>query len=259
MAQMVDEDFKRSAVRHSDELELLIQCHDVVKSDSFSSSDPFVKVYEKRSNRVDPNTNEKIEGFVLIGQTEHLEDTSNPVFETKFKIEYFFEETQIIKFECYDYDKDGTHDLLGSCEMNLGKILNSPGSIRADYLVNKKGKRLKNGSTRMYQTVVAELNVCCILYIIIFLILIHTLYNRICYNCFDSLRILRILRTFTEFILFHLTPHASYICVCYTIYIRQYYSILTQQTEIFNSNFNLKNLKKWIHLDQQMLIFVYTD
>ena len=165
MAQMVEDDFKRSSVRHSDELELVIQCRDVVKGDSFSASDPFVRVYEKRSNWIDPKTNEKIEGFILIGETEHLNDTSNPVFETKFKVEYFFEESQILRFECYDWDKDGSHDLLGSCEMNLGKILNSPGSIRAGYLTNKKGKRLKNSQTRMYQTITAELNVCHISYI----------------------------------------------------------------------------------------------
>ena len=129
-----------------------------MKSDSFSSSDPFVKVYEKRTNWVDNKTGKKIEGFILIGETEHINDNPNPIFQRKFNIEYFFEETQILKFECYDYDKNGKHDLLGSCEMDIGKILSAPGSIKSEYLRNKKGKPLKNKKTKMYQRITCELN-----------------------------------------------------------------------------------------------------
>ena len=93
-----------------------------------SDSDPFVVVYEKRTNRVDKKTGEKITGFVELGRTETFKDNPNPIFETVFKFDYFFEESQTLRFDCFDYDSAKKHELIGSCTMEVGEILHAGGT-----------------------------------------------------------------------------------------------------------------------------------
>ena len=101
---------------------------DLLKKDVGSESDPFVIVYEKRSNRIDKKTGKKIEGFVELGRTEVFRDNPNPIFETNFEFDYFFEEAQILRFDCWDYDSNNKHDFIGSCTMEVGEILHSQGT-----------------------------------------------------------------------------------------------------------------------------------
>ena len=58
-----------------------------------------------------------------------MKDNPDPIFETKFELEYFFEEIQTLKFDCWDYDSDGKHDFVGSCTMEVGEILHSQGIL----------------------------------------------------------------------------------------------------------------------------------
>ena len=107
----------------------LIHCEnsDLKKKDLNSDSDPFVVVYEKRTNRIDKKTGEKVVGFVELGRTETFKDNPNPIFETVFKFDYYFEETQTLRFECFDYDSAKKHELIGSCTMEVGEILHCGG------------------------------------------------------------------------------------------------------------------------------------
>ena len=111
----------------------LVLHSDLQRKDIGSDSDPYVVVYEKRSNRIDKKTGKKIEGFVELGRTEVFRDNPNPIFETKFEFEYFFEETQILRFDCWDYDKSTNDDFIGSCTMEVGEILHLQGMINAPF------------------------------------------------------------------------------------------------------------------------------
>ena len=121
------------AIVSSERIQLFVSCNDLKKKDLQSDSDPFVIVSEKRSNRIDKKTGKKIEGFIELGRTEKITDNPNPIFETHFELEYFFEETQILRFDCWDYDNNNNHDYLGSCTMEIGEILHCNGML-SDYI-----------------------------------------------------------------------------------------------------------------------------
>ncbi|KAJ8301601.1 hypothetical protein KUTeg_020588 [Tegillarca granosa] len=66
----------------------------------------------------------------FFGRTEMIKDNLNPDFVKKFVMNYFFEESQKLKFEIYDVDAQTTrldaHDFLGRIECTLGEIVGSP-------------------------------------------------------------------------------------------------------------------------------------
>jgi hypothetical protein len=41
---------------------------------------------------------------VQIGRTEQIKNTHNPEFAQKFRLEYYFEQAQYLRFEIYDID-----------------------------------------------------------------------------------------------------------------------------------------------------------
>nr|XP_002732563.1 PREDICTED: copine-8-like [Saccoglossus kowalevskii] len=69
------------------------------------------------------------DAFVEFGRTEIIWNNLNPDFVKKFKLDYFFEERQELKFELYDMDsKDHNlqkHDYLGEVQCSLGEICSS--------------------------------------------------------------------------------------------------------------------------------------
>jgi hypothetical protein len=58
-------------------------------------------------------------------------DNLNPTFAKKFIVEYFFEESQELKFEIYDSDSSSPdlsrHDYVGYFITSLGSIVSAPG------------------------------------------------------------------------------------------------------------------------------------
>ena len=131
--------------------ELFIACRDLAKKDTHSKSDPFVVVYIKDS---------KTKHWMELGRTEVIYDNHfpkcmhNDIFNLylsfvcyrllfplsvnsvtkQFRLDYFFEEEQILRFDVFDEDKKGSsklkdHDILGSCTMVVGEIVHEPGNI----------------------------------------------------------------------------------------------------------------------------------
>ncbi|XP_072013464.1 copine-8-like isoform X3 [Amphiura filiformis] len=90
--------------------------------DVFSKSDPMCVVFTHRLG-----TNEYVEYF----RTEEIKDTLNPDFVRKVIIDYYFEETQKLKFELYDIDSPSkdlrNHDFLGAAQCTLGEIMSAGG------------------------------------------------------------------------------------------------------------------------------------
>ncbi|XP_013417379.1 copine-8 isoform X2 [Lingula anatina] len=102
------------------QVELTISCRNLKDKDVLSKSDPmcvlFVKGFGSNS-------------YTEYGRTEIIQNTLNPEFVQKFLINYFFEESQKLKFEIYDSDSASArldaHDFLGRIECTLGEIVSA--------------------------------------------------------------------------------------------------------------------------------------
>ena len=90
--------------------------------DVFSKSDPLCIVLEKAQD-----TDEWFE----VGRTEYIKNTLNPDFQTCIDIDFYFEKTQILKFEFIDDDggdeDDPYYDVIGSTTTNLSTVMASKG------------------------------------------------------------------------------------------------------------------------------------
>lgn len=84
--------------------------------------------------------------YYEFGRSEVIQDNLNPDFVKKFVMNYFFEESQKIKFEVYDVDSNSSrldaHDFIGRLEITLGEIVGSPNGVLTRPL---KGPVPKNG------------------------------------------------------------------------------------------------------------------
>jgi len=100
----------------STQVELSISCEDLLDEDITSKSDPTCVLFIKTSGT-----------WQEFGRTEQIKDTHHPRWETKFVLDYRFEERQLLKLAVYDIDSShvnlGDHDFLGETECSLGEIM----------------------------------------------------------------------------------------------------------------------------------------
>ena len=86
--------------------------NDLDKKDFMGKSDPFLIFY--RCN--DAST------YLPVHKTEVIKKTLNPVWKPiviPARILCGGDHNRSIKIECYDWDSDGGHDLIGECYTNL--------------------------------------------------------------------------------------------------------------------------------------------
>jgi len=99
-------------------IELIVSAKNLLDRDTFSKSDPVCVLYSK-----DVRTNQYME----VGRTEQVKNNLSPSWNTKFTLDYRFEERQVFKFAIYDWDGKSygleAHDFLGSMECSLGEIV----------------------------------------------------------------------------------------------------------------------------------------
>lgn len=109
----------------STQVELSIRCEDLLDEDITSKSDPTCVLFIQSSG-----------SWHEFGRTEQIKDTHHPRWETKFVLDYRFEERQLLKLAVYDIDSNhldlGDHDFLGETECSLGEVLavQSKGFVR---------------------------------------------------------------------------------------------------------------------------------
>lgn len=87
---------------------------DLDKKDLFGKSDPFL-VFHTSSDGV---------SYVQTFKSEVLKKTLNPVWKPMIvpaRTLCAGDHNQSIKIECYDWDKDTEHDLIGVCYTTLGR------------------------------------------------------------------------------------------------------------------------------------------
>ena len=98
------------------------------KKDTFGKSDPYLILYNGL-------TNEK------IYESEVIKNTLNPSW-NMIKIPT----SEKIRLECFDWDKQGSHDLIGTCEVVLD-------TLKEHFEVELMSKKLKKAGTLTFSTI----------------------------------------------------------------------------------------------------------
>ncbi|KAK0410430.1 hypothetical protein QR680_005129 [Steinernema hermaphroditum] len=124
---------------------LMLQCRGVKldKKDFFGKSDPFLNFYRMNDDG----------SRILAHRTEFIKRTLNPKwvpFEINLQQLCFGDRTRKFRIECFDYDNDGGHDLIGTCETTCDRLVFQEDSeipLINQKKKDKKGKRYKNSGT----------------------------------------------------------------------------------------------------------------
>eukprot|EP00049_Salpingoeca_infusionum_P010983 m.189770 g.189770 ORF g.189770 m.189770 type:complete len:526 (+) comp14800_c0_seq6:133-1710(+) len=106
------------------------------KKDLFGKSDPYVNIYRQGAH-----------GWVRVETTPVIKKTLNPTWPV-FSISYselcLGNSSTPLRFECYDWDRDGGHDLIGIADTTLEILLADQRQLQ---LINPKKKAKKKGYT----------------------------------------------------------------------------------------------------------------
>ncbi|KAK1172096.1 copine-3-like isoform X1 [Acipenser oxyrinchus oxyrinchus] len=113
-----------------------VEARKLDNKDLFGKSDPYLEFY-KQTDR----------GWQLAHRTEVIKNNLNPAWKP-FKITMRSlcdgDLEKPIKVECYDYDNDGTHDLIGIFETNLSTLKEASRTTPAEFeCINMKKKQKK--------------------------------------------------------------------------------------------------------------------
>ncbi|CAN4100271.1 unnamed protein product [Withania somnifera] len=118
-------------------VELKLRCSELVSKDLFSKSDPFlvISIYTE-SGMVVP-----------ICKTEVIKDDHSPNWETvSLSIQQVGSKDSPLIIECYDFDSNGKHGLIGKVQKSLAdlEVLHSTGSSADLFIPTVVGQNLQN-------------------------------------------------------------------------------------------------------------------
>ncbi|XP_043960704.1 LOW QUALITY PROTEIN: copine-3-like [Gambusia affinis] len=106
--------------------------------DFFGKSDPYLELYKQTET-----------GWQLAHRTEVVKNNLNPTwrpFRVHLQSLCGGDVEKPIKVECYDYDDDGSHDLIGSFETTMKRLQEASRTSPAEFeCVNSKKKQKKKG------------------------------------------------------------------------------------------------------------------
>ncbi|XP_054893521.1 copine-3-like isoform X2 [Poeciliopsis prolifica] len=106
--------------------------------DFFGKSDPYLELYKQTET-----------GWQLAHRTEVVKNNLNPTwrpFRVPLQSLCGGDMEKPIKVECYDYDDDGSHDLIGSFETTMKRLQEASRSSPAEFeCINSKKKQKKKG------------------------------------------------------------------------------------------------------------------
>jgi len=126
-----------------DELELQFMAKKLDKKDFwlFGSSDPFLQV---------SRSNERPGEFTLVHRSEHINNNVNPVWK-KFVIPIRSlcngDLDRNLKFECFDYNQNGSHSYIGEFSTTARQLIEGPGPANIHPCINMT----KRNSKRNYK------------------------------------------------------------------------------------------------------------
>ncbi|XP_063155522.1 copine-3 [Candoia aspera] len=118
---------------------LEVEARKLDNKDLFGKSDPYLEFHKQTS-----------EGkWVMVHRTEVIKNNLNPVWRP-FKISLnslcYGDMDKAIKVECYDYDNDGSHDLIGTFQATMSKLKEASrhSPIEFECINEKKRQRKKS-------------------------------------------------------------------------------------------------------------------
>ena len=124
--------------------------------DTFGKSDPFLEI-----SRANDNSE-----FSLVHRTEVVDNNLSPTWRPIVKEVRALcngDYSRTLKFEVFDDDSGGDHDIIGSFETNLQRLLKGPGSENVYDVINEKKRKKKsskytNSGTVMLKSIRVETN-----------------------------------------------------------------------------------------------------
>jgi len=139
---------------NKEHIHLKFKAEKLDKKDFFGKSDPFLEI----SKSTEANT------YVLVHRTEVIKCNLNPnwaVFKMPMSSlcngDYFRD----IKFDIYDWNRSGSHEIIGSFHTNVKNLLEGPCEENKYFVINeekkkKKGKKYDNSGVVFLQSVYVE-------------------------------------------------------------------------------------------------------
>ncbi|XP_070604099.1 copine-3 [Erythrolamprus reginae] len=118
---------------------LEVEARKLDNKDFFGKSDPYLEFHKQTS-----------EGkWVMVHRTEVIKNNLNPVWR-QFKISLnslcYGDMDKAIKVECYDYDNDGSHDLIGTFQATMSKLKEASRHSPVEFeCINEKKRQKKKG------------------------------------------------------------------------------------------------------------------
>ena len=130
MIRLSKDEIEEQNVRLADaitphKVEIYVKCRDLADLDFTDKSDPYAVMYLRA---------EKDTKWNKVGETEKVMNSLDPNFTKPFSVNYMFERNQLIRIEVYDYDDVTDHDLIGSFECYLNKLLTNKSQMLTDTL-----------------------------------------------------------------------------------------------------------------------------
>ncbi|CAL4110824.1 unnamed protein product, partial [Meganyctiphanes norvegica] len=130
-------------------------CENLEKMDLFSESDPFLIMYRKTPGQT--------ETFIPVYRSDVIMDKRDPIWES-FQISSKQlcngDFDCLLKIECYDWDSDGVHELIGSCRSTLNALLLKNTVYTLSRNGTKNGTKSETGTLHVKQASVTEKNMC---------------------------------------------------------------------------------------------------
>lgn len=110
------------------------------KKDMFGKSDPFLTFYRATEDY----------SFTVVFRSEVIKNTLNPTWQPfTIRLDQLSggDDDRTIKVECYDWDWDGSHDLIGEFYTDVRTLSKGPGLENKYELINPKKKAEKKNYT----------------------------------------------------------------------------------------------------------------
>ncbi|XP_061198875.1 copine-3 isoform X1 [Neopsephotus bourkii] len=116
---------------------LEVEARKLDNKDFFGKSDPYLEFHKQTGDG----------NWVMVHRTEVIKNNLNPVWRP-FKISLnslcYSDMDKSIKVECYDYDSDGSHDLIGSFQTTMSKLKEASRSSPVEFeCINEKKRQKK--------------------------------------------------------------------------------------------------------------------
>ncbi|XP_025056017.1 copine-3 isoform X4 [Alligator sinensis] len=116
---------------------LEVEARKLDNKDFFGKSDPYLEFHKQTSEG----------NWVMVHRTEVIKNNLNPVWRP-FKISLnslcYSDMEKPIKVQCYDYDSDGSHDLIGTFQTTMSKLKEASRSSPVEFeCINEKKKQKK--------------------------------------------------------------------------------------------------------------------